>query len=538
MSKDTDNTNMVSASNQKKGYFFGKISLNIILAIWSFIKLIGKGILYVLSIFVTIFFYAARGVLNIFGMLLYPFNKNKQEKGVYSLAENQKLNKDKRFGIKPTKVSKDLIEAKKKLMEELKQDPKRSNEPVIYRVTAKDPLGKIRTDSYTGFSKQDVNSFLMNEGYEVYKIETSESINFIYNQNSSIPFLSNKLSKKDLIFWLTQLSTYVKSGISLTEAMRILAKQMGKKGKPNKYFSAVVYELTMGNAFSVALEKQGNVFPPLLINMLKAAEATGELEETLDDMAEYYDEIEKTRKQMVSAMTYPAVIMIFALAVVTFIMLYIIPQFVQIFESSGTELNGLTKFILNLSFFLKDYILIILLVAIVAIVGFYFAYLKIKAFRKGVQTVLMKVPVVGKVMIYNEMTIFSKTFSSLLKNNVFITDSIDILCKITNNEVYKQLMIDTIANVAKGEKISKSFENHWAVPDVAYYMIVTGESTGELASMMSKVSAYYQEQHRNIINAMKSLIEPFLIVFLALIVGIVVISVVVPMFQMYDTVGM
>ena len=538
MSENTGDKIKVSASNQKSGYFFGKISLNIILAIWSFVKYIAKGSLYILSIFVSIFFYSARGILNIFGLLISPFNKNKKEKGMYTLASDQNHNKNKRFTIAPNSVSKDLIESKRKLAEELKQDAKRSSEPIIYRVTAKDPSGKIRTDSYTGFSKQDVNAFLLNEGYEVYKIETSDSINFIYNQNSSIPFLSNKLSKKDLIFWLTQLSTYVKSGISLTEAMRILAKQMGKKGKPNKYFSAVVYELTMGNSFSVALEKQGNVFPPLLINMLKAAEATGELEETLDDMAEYYDEIGKTRKQMVSAMTYPVVIMIFALAVVTFIMLYIIPQFVQIFESSGTELNGLTKFILNLSFFLKDYILIILLVAIIAIIGSYFAYLKIKAFRKGVQIVLMKVPVVGKVMIYNEMTIFSKTFASLLKNNVFITDSIDILCKITNNEVYKQLMIDTIANVAKGDKISKSFENHWAVPDVAYYMIVTGESTGELASMMSKVSAYYQEQHRNIINAMKSLIEPFLIVFLALIVGVVVISVVVPMFQMYDTVGM
>ena len=134
------------------------------------------------------------------------------------------------------------------------------------------------------------------------------------------------------------------------------------------------------------------------------------------------------------------------------------------------------------------------------------------------------------------MNVFSKTFSSLLRNNVFITDSINILSKITNNEIYKEIMYNTIDNVLKGEKISKAFENHWAVPDVAYYMIVTGESTGELASMMGKVSNYYQEMHRNIINNMKSFIEPILICFLAVVVGVIVLAVIVPMFDLMNKV--
>ena len=166
-----------------------------------------------------------------------------------------------------------------------------------------------------------------------------------------------------------------------------------------------------------------------------------------------------------------------------------------------------------------------------------YMYKKIKAFRKIVQVIIMKIPVLGKIIIYNEMTIFTKTFASLLKNNVYITDSIDILSKITNNEVYKEIMFQTIDNVAKGEKISEAFNGHWAVPDVAYYMIVTGESTGQLAEMMSRVSSYYQVQHKSIVESIKSLIEPVLIVMLAVVVGLILIAVVVPMFNFYQEIS-
>ena len=166
-----------------------------------------------------------------------------------------------------------------------------------------------------------------------------------------------------------------------------------------------------------------------------------------------------------------------------------------------------------------------------------YLYRNVKAIKHALQKFAMKLPLFGNIIIYNEMTIFTKTFSSLLKNNVFITESIEILSKITRNEIYKEIMFDTINNIAKGEKISTSFKDNWAIPEVAYYMIVTGESTGELASMMSKVSQYYQEEHRNIINSLKSLIEPIMIIFLAVVVGGVVLSVIIPMFSLYGQIS-
>lgn len=409
----------------------------------------------------------------------------------------------------------------------------RSKEPQVFRFTAKNKDGKLETGVVSGFSKLDINTFLVQDGYDVYKIETNKYIEFLYGQNS---IFAPRLKNKDLLFWLTQLSTYLKSGITLSDSIRILNQQMNKKSTYKRAFQSIVYELTMGEAFSTALEKQGTMFPALLINMIKAAEATGELEETLDDMAQYYEEIEKTRKQMVSALTYPTVIMVFSLAVITFIMVWVIPQFVDIYNQAGAEVNGITLFVLNLSNYLQDNIMNIIALICIVVLILSIAYKKVKAFRKNFQVFAMKLPIIGKVIIYNEMTIFAKTFASLLRNNVFITDSIDILSKITNNEIYKEIMYNTINNIIKGEKISLSFKDQWAIPDVAYFMIVTGESTGQLAEMMSKVSNYYQDMHRNIVNSLKSFIEPIMISFLALVVGGIILAVIVPMFDLMNTV--
>ena len=409
----------------------------------------------------------------------------------------------------------------------------RSKVPNVYEFTVRNVNGdgRIFKDTMSGFSKLDINSFLINEGFEVYDIRTSSLINFLYKDSA---ILSGQMRIKDLVFWLTQLSTYLKAGITLNEAVKILSLQMKKKKRVQRMFQAISYELSLGEAFSNALAKQGNYFPPLLINMIKAAEATGTLQETLEDMANYYTEVDTTRKEMRSALTYPGIITIFSIAVVTFIMIYVVPQFVKIYAQSDIEINGLTAFIVNLSAFLSKNLITIILTFILVIICLYIAYKKIKAFRTLSQILFMHLPVVKNVIIYKELNIFAKTFASLLRNNVFITESMDILSKITNNEVYKAIMFNTVNNIVNGEKISDAFRDHWAVPDVAYYMIVTGESTGQLADMMQKVSDYYQEMHKNIVNSLKSLIEPMMIIFLAVIVAIIILAVIVPMFSLYN----
>jgi type IV pilus assembly protein PilC len=148
----------------------------------------------------------------------------------------------------------------------------------------------------------------------------------------------------------------------------------------------------------------------------------------------------------------------------------------------------------------------------------------------------MHLPVINNIIIYKEITMFTKTFASLLAHNVYITDSMEILSRVTQNEIYKSIIFNTVTNLARGERLSAEFDGHWAFPIPAYEMIVTGERTGQLPEMMAKVSAYYQELHQNSVTRIKTFIEPILIVFLTAMVGVIVLSIVLPMFNMYQSI--
>ena len=413
------------------------------------------------------------------------------------------------------------------------EDAQKSDVKLLYEYVAKNKEGQVVKGYFEAFSKVEVHSYLLSEGFEVYSIRTNKWIQFLHGSRSTN---YTKIKTKDLIFFLTQLSTYIKAGIPLVEALKILSRQFKKKSY-KKIFESVVYDLTTGENFSEALLKQNVAFPRLLINMVKTAEMTGELPEVLDDMANYYTETERTRKQMITALTYPSIVFVFATAVITFIMMFVIPQFVEIYETmDASQIPSFTLAVIAVSEFIQNYIIWILIGIVIFILIFIYLYKNVKIFRTICQWVAMHIPVIGQTIIYNEVTMFTKTFSSLLAHNVFITDSMEVLNKITNNEIYKMLILDTITNLAKGEKISKAFEGHWAFPVPAYEMLVTGEKTGELAEMMGKVSEYYQDLHKESVTRIKSFIEPILTVFLTAVVGTIILAVIVPMFNMYSSI--
>ena len=414
------------------------------------------------------------------------------------------------------------------------EDVDKQDKKVMWEYVCKNPDGRIVKGHFAAYSKLEVHSFLMSEGMTVYSIKTNKWIQTMY---SSVNGNGAKIKKKDLIFFLTQLSTYIKSGIPLVEAFSILSRQF-KDRNYQRMFRAMMYDLTMGESFSKAMENQGNSFPPILINMVKSSELTGELPEVLDDMAEYFTQTEEAKKEMISAMTYPCVVLIMAIAVSIFMMVYIVPQFAEIFMSMGDDqIPAFTKLVLDVSDFLKANIIKIIIWTVVIIVVFIYMFKNVKIWRTATQWVMMHIPVMSNIIIYNEVAMFSKTFASLLSHNVFITDSMSVLRRITNNEIYKLMIFDTVNNLAAGEKISTAFKDHWAFPAPAYEMIVTGEKTGQLAEMMGKVSSYYQSEHKNSVTRVKSLMEPLIIVFLTAVVGVIVLAVVIPMFSMYQSVG-
>ena len=510
-----------------------KLLIRIPLILWNGLKKLGKKIYEsVVSILNKIGTKIKSGVISLFKGMAKFFQRistslkqmiENLKKGIYKWFNNLSLVKDAR--------NKREMKRQALLIDFDAEDAARSEKKVMYHYVGKNSNEKIEKGYLSAYSKLDVHSYLLAEGYEVYQIEVAKGFKL------SMFSIKHKMKVSELVFFLTQLSTYIKSGIPLVDSVKILSKQT-KKASVQTLYKAIIYDLTMGDNFSEALEKQGDSFPKLLINMVKSAELSGNLSETLDDMAEYYSSVSKTRKQMKSAMTYPTVIFIFAMTVVVFLLVFVIPSFVDMYRDADAEVPTLTLNIIAISDFLINNALFLILGFVGLIVGFYFMYKNVKLFRSIMQWILMHTPIVGKIIIYNEVTMFSKTFASLWNHNVFITSSMEILSKITNNEIYKMLIFDAITNIARGEPVSSSFKNHWAFPIVAYEMLLTGERTGQPGPMMGKVADYYQEEHKNAVNQVKTFIEPAMIVFLAVVVGVILLSVVLPMFGIYGEMGL
>lgn len=418
---------------------------------------------------------------------------------------------------------------KLKVMELTPQDAIKNTKNIRYRYKVRDKQGNISDGKLDALSKLDVHSFLMNQGYDVLTIEEDE----LFNKLGLVQLTTRQMKDKDLNFFLTQLSTYIKAGIPLIDSINILAKQARNKKTKNLY-NRLVFELTTGETFSEALNKQGAVFPKLLINMIKTSELTGNLTGVLDDMADYYKTIDENRKQIISAMTYPTVIFIIAIVVLVYIVLFVVPEFTDMYAQIGSKLPPITTMIVSLSDFLAANLLYVILVIIAVFTILMIMYKNVTTFRYWTQWTLMHIPVVKNIIIYKEVIMFTKTFASLINYDVFITDSMEILGKVTSNEIYKNLIRDAVINLSNGNGVSPAFKDNWAFPPIAYEMLLTGERTGRLGAMMAKVSEYYNTEQKNLIAQLKSLIEPVMIIFLAVIVGIVLLAVVVPMFSMYE----
>lgn len=397
-----------------------------------------------------------------------------------------------------------------------------------YRYTIINSFGKKEQGTFEAESENDVRNFLLTQDYQVLEVKERSKFDIDIGGNG-------KLGASDLAFSLTQLSTYIKSGIPLADSVRILAKQT-KKTSLKKSFNQLVYQLLKGESLSDAMLMQETVYPKLLVNMVKTAEMTGDLPSILDDMSEYYTSMDQTHKQMKSAMTYPLVVLTIAFGVLIFMLTYLVPQFSAMFEENGAQMPALTLAILAASDFIREKWYIILLVVVAFVFIFIQLYKRSQKFRETIQVMVMHMPIFKDIVIYNEIANFTKTFASLLNHGVFITDSMEILSKITNNEIYKKIINKTLENLGKGDSISTAFRGEWAIPVVAYEMIVTGETTGQLGSMMEKVAEHFQMLHKNIIDQMKSLVEPILICFLAVVVGIILLSIIQPMFSIYSQV--
>jgi type IV pilus assembly protein PilC len=347
--------------------------------------------------------------------------------------------------------------------------------------------------------------------------------------------IGNPVKLQDFVIYLRQFSTLLRAGVTVVDATRILAQQTESKAL-RRALETVEQDLREGNPLSDAAAKHKKIFTSMFVNMIKAGEAGGNIDDTLERLAVHYEKQHFTKQKIVSALAYPVAVGIIAVAVVIFLLVSVVPTFVDMFKDFGGELPAITKFVLGSSEFMQSYWWIVVLLFICLFIGFV-AIRNNKKSKYYLDYAFLKLPIFGKMLQKAALARMTRTLSSLFASSVPILQALAIVENVVENEVVSKVLKKSRTSLEEGRSLTEPMRLHWVFPPLVSQMIAIGEETGSLDEMLSKVADFYEREVESSTDRLKSLIEPLMIVFLAGIVGTIVTSIMVPMFQIFNHVG-
>ncbi|MGM0835950.1 MAG: type II secretion system F family protein [Bacillota bacterium] len=395
-----------------------------------------------------------------------------------------------------------------------------------FKYVGRDKSGK-REGAVISASRREAFIKLRDEGIRVLQMdEVPESI---FTKEITI---GNPVKLRDFVVFLRQFSTLIRAGVPVVEATNVLAHQTESKILKRTLLD-VEEELRQGNSLSYAAAKYPKIFSAMFVNMIKAGEASGAIDDTLDRLATQFEKQHETKQKIISALTYPLVLGVIAIAVIIFLLVGVVPTFVAMFSDFGAELPLITRFVLGSSEWMQVYWWQVILFFGGVVLGLTLAR-KQKQFKYYLDYFLLRLPIFGKLLQKASIARLTRTLSSLLSSSVPILQAISIVEKIAENEVIAKVLEDARGALEKGESLTTPMKAHWAFPPLVTQMISIGESTGSLDVMLDKIAEFYEKEVDNATDRLKSLIEPLMIVLLAIIVGTIVTSILVPMFDIFN----
>ncbi|KGP73880.1 type II secretion system F family protein [Pontibacillus yanchengensis] len=395
-----------------------------------------------------------------------------------------------------------------------------------YRYKARNKKGLHKEGKLKAESKRDAIEQLKVDGLSVISIKELNSI--LYKEIQ----IGNAVKSKDFVIYLRQFSTLIESGVSIVQSTSILAQQSTNKALKSA-LNDIFKRLESGQPFSDSAEQHSKIFPPLFINMVRAGEAGGNIDEVLDQMAEYYEKQNETRQKVISALTYPCIVLFIAVGIIIFLLSSVVPQFKQMFESMGGELPVITKFIFTLGQLTQSVWWLLILIPLILILTLnYIKQVDTIAYR--MDFLKLKIPIFGSLIQKAALVRMTRTLSSLFHSSVPILDSVRITERVVENKIIEKVLIQSRSELEKGESMAKPFESHWIFPPLVTQMIALGEQTGSLDKMLKKIADFYEQELDHTTDRLKTLLEPVMITFLAVIVGTIVASIAIPMFSIFE----
>ena len=352
-----------------------------------------------------------------------------------------------------------------------------------------------------------------------------------------IPGLSGRVKPKVLTTFTRQLATLVDAGLPLLRGLRVLAKQE-KNATLRRIIGDLGDSIEGGSTFSEALAQHPKTFSKLFINMVKAGEMGGVLEVVLNRLAEFMEKAEKIKGKVIAAMFYPAAVMVVAVSILALLMVFVVPKFREVFEDmlEGAELPQFTQFVLNVSETIATNSLQTSIIALAAFFVFWLA-IKTKWGRWLWDKLKLKFPILGPVISKVAISRFTRTLGTLVSSGVPILQALTIVRETAGNVIISNAVTSVHESVKEGETITVPLEQSKVFPPMVISMVDVGEQTGALPEMMMRIADNYDEEVDNAVAAMTSLLEPIMIVFLAVIVGGIVIALFLPLITMIDKLG-
>ncbi|MCT1540837.1 MULTISPECIES: type II secretion system F family protein [Lysinibacillus] len=397
----------------------------------------------------------------------------------------------------------------------------------IFRYSGRTKTGAPKKGIIEAPNKKVAMEKLRAQGINARELQESNSI-----LHKDIAF-GTKVKHQEFVIYCRQYATLIRAGVPVVEATHILGEQT--RSKPLKRALMQVEEdIRNGMAFSDAAGKHPKVFPLLFVNMMRAGEATGNVDDTLDRLASTLEKQYNIKKKIQSAMTYPAILSLLTLVVGMFLMVFIVPTFMDAFKEMNLEMPLITVIVVGISDWLIQFWYLVILGLLVLVVGLHYFYKNNKEFHYAVNVFLLRMPIFGQLLQKDIIARMTRTLSTLFSSSVPILQALTIVEKVGDNPVMGKVVLEARDNLEKGGTLSEPLEKSWLFPPLVTQMTSIGEKTGSLDYMLEKIADFYEEEVNRAVDTMKSLIEPLMIVVLALVVGVIVAAIFLPMFQLYE----
>lgn len=351
--------------------------------------------------------------------------------------------------------------------------------------------------------------------------------------NKEIDFsIGKKVKPRDLSVFCRQFVSITQAGVPMKEALQMLSEQTENKWL-KRAISEVLLNVEKGNTLADSMRSQPDIFPPMLVNMVEAGEQSGSLEMAFSRMAVHFEKEAKLKATIKKATIYPIILVIAAIGVIAVMLLFVIPIFIDMFADLDIEMPALTMFVMNSSKWMTSHWYVVLAI-IVGVVAAYKLIYRTTQGRLTIDRIKMKMPLFGKLTVKTACSQFARTMSTLLMSGISTIDALETTSKIVNNIHYTNAMLKAREEVMKGVPLSEPLEASGIFPPMVYHMTGIGEETGNVEEMLEKMADYYDEEVEMTTQSVLAAMEPIIILFMALIIGTLVIAVISPIASMYN----